>query len=87
MEKKGRPEWITTALETGVDLLIILKWFLRVGFADADSSSAGEVIMMRCFKEDFEPYVPINIREFLQQLMCSVFSRRTPPLVVNHLVN
>jgi hypothetical protein len=37
-----------------------------VGFAGADSSSTGEVIIMRWFEEDFESYVPINIREFLQ---------------------
>jgi len=39
------------------------------------------------YKEDFETYVPINIREFLQQLSYSVFPRRTLPLVVNHITN
>lgn len=56
-------------------------------FADADSSSAGEDIMMRCFKEDFESYVPINIREFLQHLSYYVFPRRSPRLVVDHPTN
>jgi hypothetical protein len=50
-----------------------------------DSSGAGEDITMHCFKEDFEPYIPINVREFLQQLSNSVFPRRTPPLEVNRL--
>jgi len=58
-----------------------------VGFANADSSSEGEDIMMRCFKEDFESYVPINIREFLQHLSYSIFPRRTARLVVDHPTN
>jgi len=30
--KKGRTEWVRTALETCVGVLIILKWFFKIGF-------------------------------------------------------